>query len=321
MGGRVLKSHKTGLWPLLSSYGGSFTVVGAFALAGWLLQLTVGAVPDGLLRFPVNAFVLGFIVVVCLGLPVLSWHRAFSWLSGLPLSMATMSGMAVLALILGLVPQVPVGAEGYSALGFDSLLRAWPFVLLYLLMTVNLTAVLVRRLRAFKWASYAFYLNHLGLWLMLVAAGFGAADKERYVMPVTEGTTEWRVYDKNDDLLELPLAITLIDFRMETYPAQFGMPPEPKFFESEVVVYTRDEQRLERFVSVNAPIRVGAWMIYQYGYEADKGKDATWSSFELVYDRWAPGTYLGLVLCVLGALCLLWQGSKTAKSRRHESVE
>lgn len=350
----VITHRSSTLWLFFSSFKGSFAVVGAVALAGWLLQLAVGAVPDGLLRFPVNVFVLGLMVVVCLVMPVLPWRRFFSWLSGLQLSIATLGGMAVLALILGLVPQVPVGTKGYSVLGFDSLLRAWPFVLLYLLLTLNLTAVLVRRFWAFKWASYAFYLNHLGLWLMVVAAGFGAADKQRFVMPVTEGTTEWRVYDKEDQLLELPLAIKLIDFRMETYPARLALldkatgrlvpsgrtqpqwsdtltlkeglmlvelPPEPKHFESEVVVYTRDEQRFERKVSVNAPVRVGAWMIYQFGYEADKGKDATWSSFELVYDRWAPGTYLGLVLFVLGALCLVWKGTKSVKSRAHESVE
>jgi hypothetical protein len=321
MGKSVVNLDSSTLWLFLSSYKGAFAVVGAVALAGWLLQLTIGAVPVGLLSFPVNALVLGLMVVVSVFLAFLPCRRGFAWLSGLSLSLATLSGMAVLALVLGLVPQVPVGSEGYSALGFDSLLRAWPFVLLYLLMTFNLTAVLVRRFKAFKWSSYAFYLNHLGLWLMLVAAGFGAADKQRYVMPVTEGTTEWRVYDKDDQLLELPLAIKLIDFRMETYPARLGIAPEPRFFESDVVVYTRDEQRLERSVSVNAPIRVGGWMIYQYGYDAERGKEARWSSFELVYDRWAPGTYLGLVLFVLGALCLLWKGSKTVKSRRYESVE
>jgi len=321
MGESVVKRNNSTLWPFLSSYKGSLSVVGAVALAGWLLQVTVGAVPVGLLSFPVNALALGLMMVVCVIMAFLPRCRGFSWLSGLSLSLATLSGMSVLALILGLVPQVPVGLEGHSLLGYDSLLRAWPFVLLYFLLTLNLTAVLVRRFKAFKWSSYAFYLNHLGLWLMLVAAGFGAADKQRYVMPVMEGTTEWRVYDRDDNLVELPLAIKLNDFRMETYPPREGMPPEPKFFESDVVVYTRDEQRLERKVSVNAPIRVGGWMIYQYGYDAERGKEARWSSFELVYDRWAPGTYVGLVLFVLGALCLLWKGTKTVKSRMYESVE
>lgn len=311
----------------LSGYKGSFSLVGAVLLAGWLLQVTLGTVPVALLRFPVNAFVLGLMVLICLVLSMLPARRTFAWLSGSQLSIACLSGMTLLAIILGLVPQLPTGYEGFenagsrATRGFYSLLRSWPFVLLYLVLTVNLTAVLVRRFKAFRWASYAFYLNHLGLWLMLVAAGFGAADKQRYVMPVMEGTTEWRVYDTHDKLLELPLAIKLMDFRMETYPPRLGFPPEPKLFESEVVVYTRDEQRLERTIRVNAPVREGAWMIYQYGYDTDKGKDSTWSSFLLVYDRWAPGTYLGLVLFVLGSLCLLWQGSKTAKSRRHESVE
>lgn len=346
-------SHKQTVWLFLMRYQGAFTVIAAVALAGGLLQMTLGSVPDDLLHFPVNTVAVGLMVVGCLVLAIVG-GRWFSWLSGLSLSVATLTGMAVLALILGLVPQVPTGSDGYAALGFDHLLRSWPFVLLYIVLTLNLTAVVTRRFKAFRWSSYAFYLNHLGVWLVLVAAGFGAADKLRYVMPVTEGTTEWRVYDRNGCLLELPLAIKLIDFRMETYepclalmetttgsllPAGktewswsdtllledgqtlIELPPEPKRFESDVVIYTRDGHGLERTVRVNAPVKVGAWTIYQHSYEADKGKQATWSSFELVYDRWAPGTYVGLVLFVSGALCLVWKGRKIVNPRVYESVE
>jgi hypothetical protein len=69
----------------------------------------------------------------------------------------------------------------------------------------------------FKWSDYAFYLNHLGLLVLLYSAGLGAADLRRYVMHVEEGATEWRVYNEKDDVLELPVAIKLNDFYMEEY--------------------------------------------------------------------------------------------------------
>ena len=102
-------------------------------------------------------------------------------------------------------------------LGFRQVTSSWPFVLVYFLTLLSLGALVIRRLIAFRKQDYAFYFNHIGLWVFLFAAGLGAADMKRYVMHVREGEVEWRVYSENKDVLELPIAIQLNDFDMEEY--------------------------------------------------------------------------------------------------------
>ncbi|MDR3038850.1 MAG: cytochrome c biogenesis protein ResB, partial [Candidatus Adiutrix sp.] len=82
--------------------------------------------------------------------------------------------------------------------------------------------VVVRRLRSPK-KKTVFVLNHAGLWLFLAAAGLGAADREQYIMHVPEGEVEWRVYDDDQRMLELPVAIRLDDFDLQEYPPKLAV--------------------------------------------------------------------------------------------------
>ncbi len=46
---------------------------------------------------------------------------------------------------------------------------------------------------------------------------------ERYIMYVEEGETQWRVYDTDGEVKELPIAIKLNDFDMEHYPPRLAI--------------------------------------------------------------------------------------------------
>jgi hypothetical protein len=63
----------------------------------------------------------------------------------------------------------------------------------------------------------------LGLWLVLVAAGLGAFDRQRELMVVPEGGLEWRVSRPDGSILEMPLAIRLDKFEIEEYPAKLAL--------------------------------------------------------------------------------------------------
>lgn len=88
---------------------------------------------------------------------------------------------------------------------------------------------------------------------------------------------------------------------------------EPKRFMSDIVVYTEDQRVDSTQLEVNKPLKVGNWMIYQFGYDNVAGKASTYSSFELVYDPWLPAVYAGIVLFALGSICLMWSGNKKKK--------
>lgn len=197
------------------------------AAAGFALQLTLGPFNFFLLHYPVNA---GAAVALVLLLGFCHCLRAtavFQWLSGVPLCVCLIAALLCFGLVMGIVPQAagvdPPGRNLFADLGFTLVTASWPFVLLYALTLVSLGLVIVRRLAAFRTRDLAFYCNHLGLWILLLAAGLGAADLQRFVMHVGEGETEWRVYSANQDVLELPIAVRLNDFAMEEYPPKLAV--------------------------------------------------------------------------------------------------
>ena len=86
--------------------------------------------------------------------------------------------------------------------------------------------------------------------------------------------------------------------------------PEPKRFVSDITVMTADGYKERLQLEVNSPLRLGAWMVYQYGYDNRAGRLSTYSSFELVYDPWLPAVYCGLALMGAGAIMLVWRGKR-----------
>ncbi len=399
-------------WQLPWGYKESITIVIGFMVVGWLLQLTIGDLNYDMIRFPVNIILLITIFVIVLFLSLKHKSSFFSWISSVPLSVSVIGALLLLGLIMGLIQQVPSNTHSHSLLGFDAMTRSWAFVLIYFLTLINLSCVVVRRLLHFSWKDYAFYLNHIGLLMMLMAAGLGASDMRRYVMYVEEGATEWRVFNEGEEALELPLAIKLNDFYMEEYIPKLAiidkttgesipndnpqmlqidtiktvgniagweiktekylhdairnsdstyhhipMPgscpavlvtvssadkktirtgwiccgnfaqlymtmkltdqlslvmtrPEAKLYRSDIVVYTESEKAIPYLLEVNKPLKIDNWMIYQYGYDVDRGKASAWSSFELVYDPWLTWVFVGLWMFIAGSILLIWEGKK-----------
>lgn len=210
------------MWQFPWQYKESIAFVGGIAIIGFVLQLLTGPFDFFLLQYPVNLTV-GIVILLLLGAFSLARKTAFyQWFSGVPFAVSSIGGLLFLTLIMGLTPQLirldPHDTGLFTRLGLKQMTTCWAFVLLYFITLLSLGALIIRRLIAFRKEDYAFYLNHIGLWLLLFASGLGAADIKRYVMHVREGETEWRVYSETDEVLELPLAIHLKDFDMEEYP-------------------------------------------------------------------------------------------------------
>ncbi len=213
------------MWSFPWRYREGFAVAAGLAAVGFLLQLTVGPFDFYLLRQPVNYLTAG----VILGLAALSLlapkNRIIQWLSGGPLAVALITGLLLLSLIMGLTPQLrvtPPDGDIFIRLGWAGVTSSWPFVLIYLVTLLSLALAVARRLKRPR-RNLVFLLNHAGLWLLLAAAGLGAADRERHVMHVREGEVEWRVYDDRNEVLELPLAVRLDDFDLEEYPPKLAV--------------------------------------------------------------------------------------------------
>lgn len=79
-------------------------------------------------------------------------------------------------------------------------------------------------------------------------------------------------------------------------------PPEPKQFISDVTVLVRGDEPVRTKIEVNSPLRIGSWIIYQYGYDQRLGRYSDFSSFEIVCDPWLPVVYAGFILMSLAAI-------------------
>ncbi len=328
-------NNKRVIWQAPWGYPESFAIVGGLVVIGVILQFIIGSFDFYLLSSPVNYGVLITLLHICIGLGFLTRKSSLArWLSGVPISVALVSAMLVMSIIMGLTPQ---SQHPHTTLGFDTMTSNWSFVLVYTLLIISLGVLITRRLLNFRLKDIPFHLNHIGLWLLLTASGLGYADMQRYIMYVNEGETEWRVYDSKNNIEELPIAITLNDFSMEFYPSrrviieresgkiQHGdstdyplgeryaavmTAPEPRSFSSDVEVYTKDGDAIKTSIEVNNPLRIGSWTIYQYGYDNAAGNRSKYSSFELVYDSWIIPVYIGIILMMLGSVSMIWSGRK-----------
>ncbi|MFI3332891.1 MAG: cytochrome c biogenesis protein ResB [Rikenellaceae bacterium] len=403
---------KRNIWQSPWGYAESVAIVAGVVLISLTLQLVIGPFDFFLLTNPVNIITGLVILLVSALLSIFAPKSNFvRWISGVPMSVSLIGALLFLSLIMGLTPQVAEGVEPNLRLGFDSMTRAWSMVLIYMLTLFSLGVLIFRRLRDLKIANLASMLNHIGLYLVLFAAGLGYADMERYVMYVSEGETQWRVYDAQNSVKELPIAIKLNDFDMDHYPPKLvvidrstgevqpvddpqyfqidpdvltydlhgyrievveyiheavrssdstyrevpmpGATPavdvvvssqgdtiaqgwvsagsiaqaymtlplsdtysvvmtqaEPRKFVSQVEVYTEDGENIEAEIVVNSPLKVGNWMIYQYGCDDAMGALSTYSSFELVYDPWLEPIYFGVVMMMLGAVLMIIRGRR-----------
>lgn len=296
------------MWQKPWSMPEGFFVVGGLIVVGLLLQWTTGPVRWDAFAYPVNAFVLLVLVAMIVAMHGLRKRfYAFHFLTTGGAAIPTFVCVVVLTLIMGLTRQKT------DADGIDNMLSFWPFVLVYVHIAIILGLTVLRRLsdmltgrsRHRRWQDIAFLLNHLGLFVTMTTATLGNADIQRYQMITTLGQTEWRALDDGRHVRELPLAIELQRFIMETYADG-----SPRRFASQIQVLTREGRAFAATVDVNKPVKVAGWKIYQYGYDTQRGAESEISILQLVRDPWLPATYTGIGMMLVGAACLFLFGAK-----------
>lgn len=188
-------------------------------IIGVLLQITVGGINWSLFAYPVNVIVLVAYVIALVAMHLLRKRvYLFGWLSHYSAAVSALLWVVALTVIMGFIRQAPSGHAHDDILGFSQMISSWPFVLLYFWMVTALGLTILRASFPFKIRRFAFLLNHIGLFIALIAATLGNADMQRLKMTTRMGNAEWRATDDKGHLTELPLAIELKDFTIDEYP-------------------------------------------------------------------------------------------------------
>ena len=281
---------------------------------GMLLQLLTGPVRWDMMAWPVNALVLA-VLLLCIVLMYLlrKRFRLFRWMASLQAGIPALVTCAMMTVLMGVTRQVPSGHVPTDPIGITAMLSFWPFVLAYVWLTLLVGLVCMTRIFHPSWRNIPFLLNHLGLFLALVAGTLGNADMQRLFLTVQEGKTERLAIDSKHRMHELPMSIELHDFSIEESPKLR--------FSSDVTVHTKSGITVRDTILVNKPLSVHGWKIYQYSYDEAMGNESNISVFELVRDPWLPYVYCGIFMMLAGALYMfIWtpfrlpRGGKEDKS-------
>ena len=274
-----------------------FLIGGGLFAVGLALQLGLGPVRWSLFAAPVNWIML----VLLLGVLVLMFLLrkkvyAFEWMMHGQAAVAAMAWALGITLVMGLLPQTGQGGVPW----LSRMLTFWPFVLLWTWMMVISGLATINHLTRFKLSEVPFLLNHLGVFVAIVAATLGSADVQKLQMTVYDENPEWRALSEDNAVVEPGLTIELHAFTVDYYGDM-----TPKRFASDISVHTEDGKDVRGTVEVNKPLKVNGWKIYQYGYDSARGSQSPYSVFLLVKDPWLPAVYIGIFLMLAGALCLI----------------
>ena len=223
------------MWKQPWGYAEGWAICAGLLITGFGLQLITGPVQAGLFQYPVNvAGGLIFLLVLCIGfvvgrkITVVQWifltavsyfstGSPFTWIAHTTAtaisdridapSITSLSALLSVVLVMGFVGP-----------GIERITMSWPFILLFLYFLFVLGFVTLKRIVSFRWRDVPFMLNHVGLFITLLAAILGNGDLRRLRMTVPLENPEWRASDEKNEMIELPLAIELRSFTIDEYP-------------------------------------------------------------------------------------------------------
>ncbi len=244
-----------------------FLIGGCLILVGLMLELSAGPVDWDAFRWPVNGIVLaGFLALIAIIFLLRKRVYGFQFIGTFKAAIPALVYAVVLTIIMGLTRQTVDGVW------LNNMLSFWPFVLIYVYIAVILGQIILRRIINCQLSivnlkrDIPFLLNHLGLFLAMTAATLGNADMQRLKMITVRGESEWRALTSQQQIVEMPFAIELKEFIMETYDDG-----SPRRFASDIQILTKTGKNIQTTVEVNKPVEVDGWKIYQYGYDTQMG--------------------------------------------------
>ena len=205
-------------------YREGFGLLAALIIVGFILEIITHPSRVELPQWPVNLIVIGGYILVTAVIFYSAKRNPFiRWMHSVPSTIAAVSSMTVLVIVMGFVPQEDMSGSVITHLGITHLTRSWPYLLVVLYLITVLTFTIYKRAYPLTWKNAAFLMNHAGLWIVLVAASLGTADLKRLSMSLNEGEKKETAYGQGETKYKVPFAIKLHDFQMEQYNPKIAL--------------------------------------------------------------------------------------------------
>ncbi len=200
----------------------SFTVILIGIIIDYISYPTIIEMP----QYPVNLYIIGvFVLTTSVFYYILDKrHIVSSKLYSMQSALASVSAFTVLVLLMGFIPQEDNSNALITKIGLTHITSSWAYTLVSFHFLIVLTFTIYKRLTfSLKLRNIAFFINHAGLWIVIVTASFGAGDLKRLYVYVKEGETTNIAYNHKSKQEKIPFRIKLKDFIMEEYPPQVGI--------------------------------------------------------------------------------------------------
>lgn len=202
-------------------YQQSFLIVIVLLLTGFIVEFITPQNGIKIPGYPVNLVILAVFVVYILGLHFFWKSNLKKWLSSVPATIGAITGYSILVLIMGFIPQTDIQSGSFIQLiGLTHLNKSWVFLFMSVYLLIILGFVILRRLKKFDFKNIAFFINHTGIWLVIVTASLGTGDLHRFTMPIQEQQINNLAYQNDTTIVEMPFAVELKSFEIQEYDPQ-----------------------------------------------------------------------------------------------------
>ena len=206
-------------WVAPWGYREGWWIAAGLVVIGYALQWVAGSWPVHLLAWPVNGLI-GLVFSLLLVLAHLFGRRweLVAWTGKIPAAMCSITLLTAFVLVMGLVLQGDESAPAWvQRLGLTEMTRSWPFLFAVWWFLAALGLATVKRMIPWRKKNIGYLLNHLGLYVAVLAALLGAADVRRVLMELREGELVWMASDEDGHVYEMPLAMELQSFIKEEF--------------------------------------------------------------------------------------------------------
>ncbi len=211
-------------------YTESFVVAFEIMILGFVIEIFLKGSGLRSPHMPYNLYMILALIFILVFLHFKYRNRPFiRWFSSIPCSVSAISVYALLVMLLGFIPQQEGQSRWLQLTGLSHLKNSWPFYLIQFYFLISLGLVVLRRAFPFKMKNLGFLLNHLGLWITLVAAGLGSGDQKSITIDLHEdGGFANAGIQADNQKIDLPFSMKLIDFNIEFYNSKIAVADQSK---------------------------------------------------------------------------------------------
>lgn len=203
-------------------YFQNFVIISGLFLVGVLIEGIFRGSGFFIPSFPFNWIFLCIQVGFILLLYFLPFGKKIKeWMTSVPFVVVSSLFLIILVVISGLVNQpIDEGWDLKRYLGLSHIVRSWYFVLIFFLVSFSLELTIIKRWNFKTLKDFAFFFNHLGMLIVILASFWGSSDLKRVVLELQPEELIWNGTDQKNRHVDLPFALKLKEFRIDEYSPQ-----------------------------------------------------------------------------------------------------